>query len=497
MSDNAGADGAVTDDEVIDLGRRSPWLVLCVVLFGLFSVNVTITILAVSIPRIAGDFGTTDQVMTWVVTGPTLAFGIIGPLVGKMGDRLGHRRVYLWGLFGAAVMAALSAAAWSAGALIAFRTLGAIEGAATGPASFAIISRVFPREQRVKALGFWSMIGAGAPVLGVVIGGPLVETMGWRALFICQIPLVLVAGIFAWRILPETPRNHTGSFDVAGATLMALAVAPLLFALSEATQLGWGSPFVVTCLIIAPASLVAFVMVERRVADPLLPLRYFARRNFTAPIISLAFLNAAYMGSFILTPLLLESVLGYSESRTGLLSIARPLAFSIVGPLAGYLTVRIGERVAAVAGAATVVAGMIWMSTLGMSSTDLMIIGSLAVAGIGMGLSMPPLSSSITTAVDERDLGIAGAAQQMMVQVGVVFGIQVMQTVQVARVDSAGLAGSYHQAYLAGAALAMVGVVASFFIRRIARTGRPSDEIVAAEVALEGGLDALTPVHAT
>lgn len=503
MPEESGIDEAVTDpatasdDAVIDLGGRSRWFVLGVVLFGLFSVNVTITILAVSIPRIAGDFGTTDQVMTWVVTGPTLAFGIIGPLVGKLGDRLGHRRVYLWGLFGAAVMAAVSAVAWSAGALITFRTLGAIEGAATGPASFAIISRVFPREQRVKALGFWSMIGAGAPVLGVVIGGPLVEAVGWRALFGCQIPLVLIAGVVAWRVLPETPRANSGTFDVAGAILMALIVSPLLFALSEANQLGWGSPVIVACLALSPVALVGFVVVERRVADPVLPLRYFRRRNFTAPIIALAFLNAAYMGSFILTPLLLENVLGYSESRTGLLSISRPLAFSIVGPIAGYLTVRIGERIAALVGAATVVAGMIWMSTLGLTSTDLMIIGSLAVAGIGMGLSMPALASSITTAVDEHDLGIAGAAQQMMVQVGVVFGIQVMQTVQVARVGPAGLAGSYHQAYLAGGVLAVAGLVASVFIRRIDRHRRPSQSRITAEMALEGGLDALAPTGAT
>lgn len=493
-ADDLADDHAPT--RVIDLGTRSPWLILCVVLFGLFSVNVTITILAVSIPRIAHELGSTDQAVTWVVTGPTLAFGIVGPLVGKLGDRLGHRRVYLWGLFGAAVMAALSAVAWNAGSLIAFRTFGAIEGAATGPASFAIISRVFPREQRVKALGFWSMIGAGAPVLGVVIGGPLVEALGWRALFACQIPFVLFAGALAWRVLPETPRERSGTFDVAGAALMALSVAPLLFALSESTRLGWSSPLVIACLVIAPVSLVGFVTVERRVADPLLPLRYFARRNFTAPIIALAFLNAAYMGSFILTPLLLQNVLGYSESRTGFLSIARPLAFSIVGPIAGYLTVRIGERSASLAGALTVVAGMVWMSTLGIGSTDLMIIGSLAVAGIGMGLSMPALASSITTSVDERDLGIAGAAQQMMVQVGVVFGIQVMQTVQVVRAGPAGLAASYHQAYLAGGALAIVAVVASTVIRRIERSDR-DDDVTVADVAIAGGLDALAPAGAT
>ncbi|MCU1354202.1 MAG: Major Facilitator Superfamily transporter [Acidimicrobiales bacterium] len=448
---------------------RSPWFVLAVVLYGLFSVNVTFTILAISIPRIAQELHTSEPTMTWVVTGPVLAFGVIGPLVGKLGDRVGQRRVYLWGLFGAACMAALSAVAWNAPSLIAFRTLGAIEGAATGPASFAIISRIFPREQRVKALGFWSMIGAGAPVIGVVVGGPLVEAFGWRALYVGQVPLTLVGLFFAWRVLPETPKNRTGSFDVAGAGLVALAVTPLLFALSESARLGWSSPVVVASLVISPVALAAFVQVERRAAHPLLPLSYFGRRNFTFPILTQTFLNAAYMGSFILTPLLLQNVLHYSESHTGLVSIARPLAFSIAGPLAGFLAVRIGERSSSVMGAVAVVVALVWMSTLGFGSSDLVIMGALALAGVGMGTAMPSLASSITNAVDERDLGIAGAAQQMMTQVGIVFGIQVMQTVQQARRRHAGLTGSYHQAYLAGAAIAAVGLVTASFVRRIER----------------------------
>ena len=149
------------------------WWILATVLFGLFAVNVTITILAVSIHRIADEFGTTEATMTWVVTGPMLAFGVVGPLVGKLGDRLGHRRLFLWGMVGVVITAAASAVAWSAASLITFRILGAIEGAATGPASFAIISRVFAQRERVKALGYWTMVGAGGPVIGVVAGGPI------------------------------------------------------------------------------------------------------------------------------------------------------------------------------------------------------------------------------------------------------------------------------------------------------------------------------------
>ncbi len=455
------ADGVVPDNR---------WRILATLLFGLFSVNVTVTILAISIHRIAGELHTSEPTMTWVVTGPMLAFGVIGPLVGKLGDRIGHRRLFLGGLAGAAVMAAVSALAWNAGSLIAFRTLGAIEGAATGPASFAVISRIFPRTERVRALGYWTMVAAGAPVIGVVAGGPLVEAFGWRMIFVGQVPLALLALAFAWRLLPETPRNRAGSFDLAGAALVALSVTPLLFALSEAPRLGWSSPLVIGCILVTPVAIAAFVRVERRAENPLLPLHYLSRPGFTFAIVTQAFLNAAYMGSFILTPLLLQNVLGFSETRTGLVSIARPLAFSLAGTMAGVVALRMGARRAATGGALAVVAAMAWMSTLGAGSHIPMIMGALALAGVGMGIAMPPLAASVTVSVDEQDLGIAGAAQQMMIQVGVVFGIQIMQSVQQARLHSVGQNASYHWAYLAGLALAVVGVGTATRIAAATRT---------------------------
>lgn len=465
MSDGPGA--------TLEPGAALPnrWRILTTVLFGLFAVNVTVTILAVSIHRIAAELHTSEPTMTWVVVGPMLAFGVIGPLVGKLGDRLGHRRLFLWGLCGAAVMAALSAVAWNAGSLIGFRTLGAIEGAATGPASFAIISRIFPRAERVKALGYWSMVAAGSPVVGVVAGGPLVEAFGWRTIFVAQIPLIVLALGFAYRLLPETPRNRTGRFDLAGAGLVALAVTPLLFALTESARLGWAHPVVLGCLAISPVAILAFVRVERRAESPLLPLHYLGRPGFTYAILTQAALNAAYMGSFILTPLLLQNVLGYSETRTGLVSIARPLAFSLAGPLAGVVAVRAGARRAATAGAIAVVAAMGWMATLGVHSPVLVIMGALALAGVGMGIAMPPLSASVTVSVAEHDLGIAGAAQQMMSQVGVVFGIQVMQAVQQGRIGVVGQAASYHWGYLTGMALAALGVVTATRIVAVTRRG--------------------------
>jgi EmrB/QacA subfamily drug resistance transporter len=469
---------------------RSPRTILTVLLVGLFSVNVTVTILAVSIPRISDDLDASQSTLTWVVSGPILAFGIIGPAVGKLGDLWGQRRVFMLGLVGAAVSAGASALAFSAGSLIAFRVLAAAQGAATGPASFALIALVFPRSQRVKALGWWSMVAAGGPVIGVVIGGPLISTFGWRAMFAGQIPLILAALFVASRVLPETPRKPATRFDWGGAVLLALSATPLLVAMNLAPDRGWTDPVVVGCLLLAPLATVLFLRHEGRTPSPLLPLRYLKRRNFSLPILMLGLMNATYMGSFVLTPLLMQNVLDFDETKTGLVSTARPLAFAIAGPLAALAVARLGERVAGMAGAGAIVASMLWMATVRSGSSAIMIIGGLALAGIAMGVSNPAMSSTVSHAVDESDLGIAGAAQQMVVQIGVTFGIQLLQTVQQVREGPAGLEGSYSQAYLAAAVLAGLCVVAAAGVRRSGPTDHAPPLEVEAE--LEG-----VPVPAT
>ncbi len=467
------------EDEAALQTDRSPRTILVTLLLGLFTVNVTVTILAVSIPRISDDLGASQSTLTWVVSGPILAFGIIGPAVGKLGDLWGQRRVFLLGLAGAAVSAGASALAWSAGSLIAFRVVSAAQGAATGPASFALIALVYPRAQRVRALGWWSMVAAGGPVVGVVIGGPLVATFGWRVLFAAQVPLVLGALAVAMRILPETPRRGERAFDWGGAVLLALAATPLLVALNLAPGRGWSDPVVVGLLILAPFAGVCFLAHEGRTPRPLVPPRYLRRRNFTLPIVMLGLMNAAYMGSFVLTPLLMQNVLGFDETRTGLVSTARPLAFAVAGPLAALVVVRVGERGTGVIGALALVGSMVGMSTIGVGTTTVVIVGGLALAGVAMGISNPAMSSTVAHAVDEADLGVAGAAQQMVSQVGVTFGIQLLQTVQQVRDPVAGLERSYSQAYLAAAVLAGLCVVVAAGVRRSTAPGRRHPDPVA------------------
>jgi EmrB/QacA subfamily drug resistance transporter len=460
--------------ERVEASDKYPWLVLTTVLFGLFSVGFTITILSNSVRRIAEDLGSDVSTLTWVLTGPLLAFAVFGPAAGKIADLKGQRRVYLASLGAVSLFAALTALAPSAGALILFRVLGAATGAATGPASLAIINKLFPPTRRAQAMGYWSMVAAGGPVVGVVAGGPIVQAFGWRWIFIAQVPLTLITLFLAAAILPASTPAEEGDepvgFDVPGAVTLGVGTTALLLAVNRGPLWGWTNPAVIAGFVLAPLMLAAFIAVERRAAHPLLPLGYLRRRNFTFPLLTQFWTNFAYMGGFVITPLLLQDEFGYSETKTGTLLIARPIVFAIAGPVAGYMTVKVGERSSAVFGATTITASMLALASLAPGDSDLFVVGALALSGLGMGASAPAMAAAIANAVDERDLGIAGATQQMVNQVGVVMGIQVMQTIQAARADAVGAVGAYGDAYLVGAAAAFVGLVFAFFVRSTPQT---------------------------
>lgn len=454
--------------ERVEASPRYRWWVAWTVLAGLFAVGFTITLLSVALPRIARDLRSDTATLTWVLTGPLLAVGVLGPTLGKAGDIWGQKRIYLLGLSGAGVFAALTAVAWDAGSLIAFRVIGAAMGAAAGPASMALILRCFSPEERVKAMGYWSLVGAGAPVLGVVAGGPAVELFGWRWIFAVQAPLVLGAVAAGAAVLPETERSARTPLDLPGAALLSAGVASLLFGLNRGPEWGWTAPGTVAGFCVTPLALAGFAVWERRTPHPLLDLDYLRRPNFTFPIASQFFSNFAYMGSFILTPLYLSQAFGYGENRIGLLTIARPLAFSTVAPVAGSLTVRVGERAAAVVGTSTVVAAMLLFARVAPGTSDLAVAGGLALAGVGLGVSSPALAASMANAVDEANLGIAGAAQQMIVQVGVVAGIQLAQTVQATQ-SGAGVVDSFQAGYLMLGVVAVAGVAFAALVRSTPR----------------------------
>jgi len=431
--------------------------VLWAVLGGLFATSFSITILAVSLGDIARDLGSSKSALTWTITGPFLALAMCMPLFGKLGDLYGHRRLYLLGLSGFTIATVLTAFAWSGPSLIAFRVLGGIPAAAVGPASMAIIMRAFPGRDRVKAMSWWSFVGAAGPVTGLIAGGPLVDALGWRWVFIVQAPLALLGLAVAVMVVRETPRAPAEPIDWAGAGSLAAASFMLLLALSLTGDLGWTNPVVIGLAVAALVALWSFVRVELRARHPLVPLDLFRRHNFRMSLIGQFGSNFAYMGGFIITPVLVREQFGFTVAAASLAMALRPIVNGVVSPIGGYFALRVGERRVSVIGAVVVMVSMgCFIAAAQLDAVGIVFVG-LVLSGVGAGLTGPPLITVAANAVEPQRLGIANAAQQTVSQIGAIFGIQALSAI----LGGSTSASAFALAYGVGAVVAVTSIYGS------------------------------------
>jgi EmrB/QacA subfamily drug resistance transporter len=444
----------------LEAGGRYPSWVLLAALAGMFATTFPITILTVSLGTIAAEFGTSETTIAWVISAPMLLSAVALPLLGKLGDLYGHRRVFLLGFCGATLVAALTALAWGPLSLISFRTVAAVLGGATQPTSMALIFSVYARDERVRAMGWWSMTGAAAPALGLIAGGPLVDWLGWRVVFVLQAALSAVALGLAVLVLRETPRQRV-KFDLMGALTLAVGVGGFMFALGRLRDWGPTSLWVWSAVAIGVVGVLAFVRVERRTAEPLLPLAFFRMRNFTAPMIANAAQAAAYMGAFVMAPLILLEVFDFSISVAAGVMLLRTLTLTMSSPFGGVLGYRIGERGAAGVGCAVMTAALVVMAS-GVFAHDILWVGvGLVFQGMGHGLALPALTSAVAGSVPECDLGVASAASRLMGQVGASFGIVTLTLVY----GGTNTEAAFATALLAGAALSALSIPAAMAMR--------------------------------
>lgn len=445
---------------------RAQQLLLGVALFGLFSTNFNVSVLALVVPKLVIEFDSPPSTVSWLVVGPTLAYAVFGPMAGKLGDLYGRRRVYAVGLAGCGVFAALTALSPNVLLAILFRTTSAVFGQSTAPTGMAIISEVFPREQRVKALGYWGLVMAGGPVLGMVAGGMVIDNVGWRWIFIAQVPLTALALFAALKVLPAGRRLPDVRFDLPGTVLLSIAAFSVLFAVNRGPLWGWDHTMVRALLAVFPLAALGFVLREKVARHPLLPLRYFRTREFTIPMVTQAFCQVAYQGGFVLIPLLLSQLYGFQATRISFLTIGRPLLWGLAGPLSAWLVVRTGNRRLVMGGVVLNSLACLALTRIGTGTSQLEIVALLGFAGFGVGIIVPPLMAMLTMAVGEQDLGVAAATSQMMVMIGSVAGVQLMQAIQVSRLDADGIARSYHTAFVVAAAVSSLALLSAAAIRK-------------------------------
>ena len=409
--------------------RRRPdyrRLVLITALFGTAAGSYPVTVLSASLPRIARDLGTTDDIITWVIAAPMLAFAVITPIIGKIGDLYGHRRTYLVSFSLGTVLALATSLAWGITSLIVLRTLAQAAKAASGPSAMAMILSVFPQRDRTRALGIWAAVVALSPAVGVVTGGPLIEWLGWRVLFVVQGLTVGLALLAALLVAPETPRRSSIRFDVPGAITLGVGVSGLLLAINRGISWGWTNPIVLVAATLAPISLGLFVAVENRSNAPLLPPTLLRRRAFTRPMTAQAVLQSGYMGALVMAPFLLERRWGFRPTIIGLVMLPRPLSFAFCARLGGHHDPKHGARRVAVTGMLVFALAMVLAGVGAQQRWLLMFLSGAMLAGAGSGYIRPTVANSVTSAAGDADIGIAGGSMNMLQQIGAAVGITVL-----------------------------------------------------------------------
>ncbi|HJP25330.1 MAG: MFS transporter [Acidimicrobiales bacterium] len=409
--------------------RRRPdyrRLVLITALFGTAAGSYPVTVLSASLPHIARDLGTTDDIITWVIAAPMLAFAVITPIIGKIGDLYGHRRTYLVSFSLGTVLALATSLAWGITSLIVLRTLAQAAKAASGPSAMAMILSVFPQRDRTRALGIWAAVVALSPAVGVVTGGPLVEWLGWRILFVVQGLTVGLALLAALLVAPETPRRSGIRFDVPGAITLGIGVSGLLLAVNRGISWGWTNPIVLVAAMTAPVSLGLFVAVENRSNAPLLPPALLRRRAFTRPMTSQAVLQSGYMGAMVMAPFLLERRWGFRPTVIGLVMLPRPLSFALCARLGGHHDPKHGARRVTVTGMLVFAFAMVLAGVGAQQRWLPMFLSGAMLAGAGSGYIRPTVANSVTAAAGDADIGIAGGSMNMLQQIGAAVGITVL-----------------------------------------------------------------------
>jgi len=440
-------------------GTYSRW-VLIAALAGMFATSFPVTILSVSLSDIAKEFNTSTSTLTWVISGPMLLSALTLPILGKLGDLYGHRRVFLTGFTLATVVSVLTALSWDPLSLIGFRSLSQMIGGATQPTSMAIVMLVFAPHERVKALGYWTFVSAGAPAIGLAVGGPLIDLFGWRLIFVIQAVLAAGALAFATLILPESNPTKV-KFDLPGALSLSVVVGALMLIITEGPGWGFGHILLWASIIAFPVATWIFIWVERRASAPLIPLGFLKDRDFTFNLLVSMFMGAVYMGGFVLSPVALRDGFGLSATTTATVMLLRTGFYSVSSPLGGQLGARLGNRRTIIWGNISLAVSMAVFIAGTHYNMLLVFCFALMAQGIGNGIARPPATAALANTVPESDLGLAAALQRMTQQIGNSFGIAVMS----AFYNNAGTTGSFTPPFVAGVVMALIAIATSLPLR--------------------------------
>ncbi|CAL8980134.1 Multidrug resistance protein Stp [Propionicimonas sp. T2.31MG-18] len=473
-----------------------PWPALWALVVGFFMILVDTTIVSVANPRIMQGLDADINSVIWVTSAYLLAYAVPLLVTGRLGDRFGPKRIYLIGLVVFTVSSAWCGLAGSIEMLIAARAVQGLGAALLTPQTMAVITRTFPPHDRGRAMSLWGATAAVATLVGPVLGGLLVDSLGWEWIFFVNVPVGIVGFLLAWRLVP-TLETHSHQFDIPGVVLWAIGMSCLVFGIQEGETFDWGTiwgPVNVWSLIgLGVAVLGVFLWWQRRGrGEPLLPLRLFSDRNFSLGNAAIAMVGIAVTSNALPLVFYYQLVLGFTPTRAALQLVPMALFSGVLAPVVGRLVDRVHPRYLATAGLLMMAASMLWYAVWLVPDESLWwrLLFPSALMGIGSAFTWSPIGTTTTYNLAPADAGAGSGVYNSVRQVGSVLGSAAIAALIQARLAaslpggaaagaSAETSGQLPEALRAGFTSAMAtsmllpalaalagALVSAFFVRR-------------------------------
>jgi EmrB/QacA subfamily drug resistance transporter len=453
------------------MSRRRRLLVLAICCMSLLIVGLDNTIVNVALPSIKRELGASVSNLQWTIDAYTLVLASFLMLSGSTADRLGRRRIFQIGLILFSVGSLLCSISPSVQWLIAFRGMQAIGGSMLNPVAMSIITNTFtvPKE-RAQAIGVWGGVVGISQALGPIVGGLLVDTIGWRSIFWINVPIGIAAIVLTAAFVPESKALRARRIDPIGQLLVIVSLATLTYAIIEGPNLGWTSVRIIALFVVAVLAVAGLISYERRRPEPLIDVRFFRSIPFSGATIIAICAFASLAGFLFVNTLYLQDVRGYSALAAGLYTLPLALMIMIFGPLSGRIVGSRGPRISLLVAGVGVLACALIMTNLTSTTPMLLLIAAYLLFGIGFGMVNAPITNTAVSGMPMQQAGVAAAVASTSRQIGQSLGVALIGSVVTGSIHGslqAGLASASHTGWWI-----IVGCAIVIFCLGLLTTGR-------------------------
>ena len=470
------------------------WSILAVVVIAQLMVVLDASIVTIALPSAQKALHISVANRQWVITAYTLAFGGLLLLGGRIADFGGRKRMFIVGLIGFAGASALGGLAPDQALLFGARALQGAFAAVMAPAALSLLTITFQSDpkERAKAFGAYGAVSGAGGAIGVLLGGILTQYASWRWCLLVNVPIALLAAFFASRVVHESQESGSTKYDVPGALLSTAGLVSLVYGFTKADSDGWGSSSTLIFLSAAAVLLVAFVLVESRSSNPLLPLRVISERNRGGSYLASLLIGAGLFAMFVFLSYYMQEVLGFSAMKTGIAFLPFAIGLVLAAGASTSMVPKLGPRIPMTLGLVLSAVGMAWLTQIGVHTSFLThVMPQEILMSVGLGLAFPALSSTALINVQNRDSGVASALVNTTQQIGGSLGTALLNTVAATiaasyivahgvRHAEAGVVHGYSVAFAISAGLLALGAIVSAVFISARKADLPSDLVEAA-----------------